>query len=271
MQKPYETFLESEIDPVFANRARLILEDIASKRPKTILDAGCGRGFYTHAAALFPFVRQVTGIDVNAGYLTVARSHCRSAKITLSQESVYALPFPDRTFDYIICSEVLEHLRDDAGAVAELFRVLKKGGTLAVTVPNRSFPFLWDPLNFLLMRLIGTHVHKDIWWLAGIWADHERLYTRRDLKYILDKRFSSVDIKGIVRWSWPAAHFFLYGIGKNLVERLGLSQFDRFQFSKERPLARLLARIVSLPNRLLDRAVTTKNAVGLVGFAVKTK
>ena len=45
------------------------------------------------------------------------------------------LPFPDDTFDRIIAAEVLEHIPDDHGAMRELQRVLKPGGTIAVTVP----------------------------------------------------------------------------------------------------------------------------------------
>lgn len=46
-----------------------------------------------------------------------------------------ALPFPDDTFDRVVCSEVFEHITDDAGAMAELHRVLRPGGVLAATVP----------------------------------------------------------------------------------------------------------------------------------------
>jgi SAM-dependent methyltransferase len=46
------------------------------------------------------------------------------------------LPFADDTFDHIICSEVMEHIPDDHAAARELTRVLKPGGTLAVTVPT---------------------------------------------------------------------------------------------------------------------------------------
>jgi SAM-dependent methyltransferase len=49
------------------------------------------------------------------------------------------LPFPDDTFDRVIASEVLEHIWDDSGAIAELVRVLRPGGRMAVTVPSR-FP-----------------------------------------------------------------------------------------------------------------------------------
>jgi len=47
------------------------------------------------------------------------------------------LPFPDATFDRIICSEVLEHIPDDEAALRELRRVLKPDGMLAATVPSR--------------------------------------------------------------------------------------------------------------------------------------
>ena len=46
------------------------------------------------------------------------------------------LPFRDDTFDVIVCSEVMEHIPDDSAAAAELARVLKPGGLLAVTVPT---------------------------------------------------------------------------------------------------------------------------------------
>ena len=46
------------------------------------------------------------------------------------------LPFADDTFDRIVCSEVMEHIPDDAAAASELARVLKPGGTIAVTVPT---------------------------------------------------------------------------------------------------------------------------------------
>ena len=49
----------------------------------------------------------------------------------------HRLPFPDGAFDRIIASEVLEHLPDDATAVRELARVLRPGGTIAVTVPAK--------------------------------------------------------------------------------------------------------------------------------------
>ncbi|MCC6224891.1 MAG: class I SAM-dependent methyltransferase [Microthrixaceae bacterium] len=79
------------------------------------------------------------------------------------------LPFADDTFDRIICAEVLEHLTDDAGAIRELTRVLKPGGTIAVTVPS------WLP-------------EKLCWWLSAEYhaplasGGHVRVYTEELLR-----------------------------------------------------------------------------------------
>jgi len=55
---------------------------------------------------------------------------------TAVQGDALALPFPDGTFDRVIASEVLEHIPDDLAAMRELSRVLRPGGTMAVTVPR---------------------------------------------------------------------------------------------------------------------------------------
>ena len=51
---------------------------------------------------------------------------------------ICALPFQDNNFDLILCNHVLEHIPDDATAMKELFRVLKKGGTLIAQVPLKE-------------------------------------------------------------------------------------------------------------------------------------
>lgn len=80
-----------------------------------------------------------------------------------------ALPFADATFDRIIASEVLEHISDDDAAIAELMRVLKPGGVIAVTVPS------WLP-------------EKLCWWLSAEYhaplaeGGHVRIYTTEQLR-----------------------------------------------------------------------------------------
>ena len=159
---------------------------------------------------------------------------------------------------------MLEHLTDEKKALSELGRVLKKGGHIALTVPNSNFPFLWDPLNWILMKLFNTHINKDIWWLSGIWADHERLYSLNELKIVIkNSPFTSGPLKTVVHWSWPFAHFILYGIGKNLVERLGLGMGNRFLYTKKSAVMTHVASLMKAPSTYLDQRCPISPAVNI--------
>ncbi|MGH9304949.1 MAG: class I SAM-dependent methyltransferase, partial [Acidimicrobiales bacterium] len=82
------------------------------------------------------------------------------------QGDAYGLPFPDACFDRVIAAEVLEHLTDDGAAMAELRRVLRPGGRMAVTVP-RYGPEL---VNWVLSR----EYHE-------VPGGHVRIYRRSEL------------------------------------------------------------------------------------------
>jgi 2-polyprenyl-3-methyl-5-hydroxy-6-metoxy-1,4-benzoquinol methylase len=255
--------LAAEVDPAFALRAGLILDALEEERPARVLDVGCGRGFYLHLLAQLPYIREIQGIDANATYLELARRAADDPRVHVRQAVIEALPFPEGYFDFVICSEVLEHLQDDATGLREIHRILRPGGTLMVTVPDRNFPFLWDPVNWLLMRLFGTHIPKHIWWLAGIWADHERLYAPDDLRRVSESTgFIVKRLQTVVSHCLPFSHFLLYGVGKNLVERVGLSQFDRFNYSR-RGLSHHVAAIFRWPTRF-DHSWEQEPAVDIV-------
>jgi SAM-dependent methyltransferase len=107
-----------------------------------VLDAGCGEGVLVeeYAARL-----AIEGIDPNYS----------SERVRMG--SLTALPFADATFDRALCLDVLEHLTfdDQPRALAELFRTLKKGGELLVSVPNLAH--LQSRVHFVLLgRLIRT-------------------------------------------------------------------------------------------------------------------
>ncbi len=119
-----------------------------SKLPLTqgtrILDIGCGEGRHTAHAYEHPGVICI-GADRNPGDLAVSKNKLelhqaltgRTGSVwTLTAADICQLPFPDQSLDIIICSEVLEHIPDDKKAIAELARIIKPGGTLAVSVPR---------------------------------------------------------------------------------------------------------------------------------------
>ena len=264
--------LDQEIDPAFAQRAGFIFEYIEQYKPEFVLDIGCGRGFYSNLISKYSFVKKVIGIDLNADYVEKAKKYSgHSKKVEFNTGSVYKLPYKNGTFDVIVCSEVLEHLPDDKKAINELERVLKPGGIILATVPHESFPLLWDPLNWLLMKIFHTHINKDRWWLAGIWADHERLYTEKAFKSLLKKDFKLVSFQKFVHWCWPFSHFILYAIGKNVIERIPTKNIDRFNTGKKSFVALGLAIVFALPSKLFDKIFPTSSSVNLGICAEKAK
>lgn len=114
----------------------------ALPRETRVLDAGCGEGVLVEE---FRNRLAIEGIDPNYSSECVTRG------------SLLALPYPDASFDRATCLDVLEHLtfEDQPKALAELFRVLRPGGELLVSVPNLAH--LQSRVHFLLQgRLIHT-------------------------------------------------------------------------------------------------------------------
>jgi SAM-dependent methyltransferase len=112
-----------------------------------VLDLGCGGG--RHAFALLRKGARVVALDHSMSEVEAVRTMFgamrEAGEIPAGTPAValcgdaYRLPFPDGVFDAVVAAEVLEHLADDARVFAELRRVLKPGGRIAVSVP-RWFP-----------------------------------------------------------------------------------------------------------------------------------
>jgi SAM-dependent methyltransferase len=110
-----------------------------------VLDLGCGFG--RHAYEFARRGARIVALDYGHDEVVQVRATLgamgEAGEIDLGANPVAVvegdalhLPFAEDTFDRVICSEVLEHLLDDERAMAELARVLKPGGTMAVTVPR---------------------------------------------------------------------------------------------------------------------------------------
>jgi ubiquinone/menaquinone biosynthesis C-methylase UbiE len=107
-----------------------------------VLDAGCGEGVLVDE---FKTRLAIVGVDPNYA----------SALVTTA--SLAKLPYPEASFDRALCLDVLEHLTypDQSLALAELYRVVRPGGELLISVPNLAH--LQSRVHFLLRgRLIHT-------------------------------------------------------------------------------------------------------------------
>jgi SAM-dependent methyltransferase len=104
------------------------------------LNAGCGEGLYSPFIESFGQVTHILNIDINQPHICEHRSDPRN---TDAVGSVTALPAEDGSLDWILCTEVIEHVPDDRAAALELGRVLSPGGFALVSVPTPPAPY--DP------------------------------------------------------------------------------------------------------------------------------
>jgi SAM-dependent methyltransferase len=131
-----------------------------------VLDMGCGAG--RHAFALYRRGAHVTALDMDpaelkdvAGMFAGMREEGEApdgATAAAVRGTAYGLPFADDTFDYVVCAEVLEHLPQDGLAMAELTRVLKPGGMIAVTVPRWGPELVCWALSSAYHEVEGGHI-----------------------------------------------------------------------------------------------------------------
>jgi SAM-dependent methyltransferase len=170
-------------------------------RGEKLLDLGCGFG--RHAFQAVRLGARVVAVDAANDEVTQVRNTIgamvdageveKDEEAGAVQGNALRLPFGDGSFDRVIASEVLEHIPDDTGAMAELSRVLRPGGTMAVTVPRygpemvnwalsheyHDVPgghvriyrrsILLERLKGVGLRPLGSHhahaLHSPYWWV----------------------------------------------------------------------------------------------------------
>jgi SAM-dependent methyltransferase len=144
-----ETFVAEDWDWWHVGRRRILARVLdralsqAGLAPAGLemLDVGCGTGGTT---AFLGRGHRVTGCELDAEAATYSAGRGLQGVVRGSAE---ALPFRDRSFDVVLCLDVLEHHGDDLAVAREALRVLRPGGLLLVTVP--CFGFLWGPHDVL--------------------------------------------------------------------------------------------------------------------------
>ena len=123
----------------------LVIKHLLQKNsaPRKILDIGCNSGYLTSLIArTFPQA-QVTGVDVDGKIIKEARK--RHLQIKYLEADAHELPFADDQFDVVVISETIEHVRNPSQVLAEIARVLKKGGQTVIEMDSGSwlFRFIW--------------------------------------------------------------------------------------------------------------------------------
>jgi SAM-dependent methyltransferase len=166
-----------------------------------ILDVGCGEMPYRH---LLPKDANYTGIDIaDPAKFDMTRSQ---GVIAFNGRDI---PFPDASFDSILCTEVLEHVIQPVALIAEMRRVLRPGGTMVVTVPfsARVHYVPYDFHRFTRFRL------KQMFWSSGKVEIEER---GNDIAVIANKiivaTLRQASLFNVLRWP-----LFLLGLAATAV------------------------------------------------------
>jgi ubiquinone/menaquinone biosynthesis C-methylase UbiE len=128
---------------------------LAPTRGASILDVGCGTGYFTRRFALDG--QRVTGIDRDASMLKVARAR-RAAGERYVEADALALPFEDGEFDYCVSVTALCFIADELAALAEMFRVTRRRLALGL-LNRRSILYLQKGRRGGMGAYHGAHWH----------------------------------------------------------------------------------------------------------------
>jgi ubiquinone/menaquinone biosynthesis C-methylase UbiE len=204
-------------------------------REKAIVDVGCGTG---------AVLKRLGNPEENVGIdlAPEAISFCRQRGLNnVQQGDVHALPFPDASFDAVICSSVLYHqwVSDVGGAVREMHRVLRPGGVLLVIVP--AFPFLHSAHDEAVMTA--------------------RRFRKHEMRQLLEKQ--NFKVRRLTYWTT-----FLFPLAV-AARTLGGSKMGRdFETEGTSFTQRILAQIMALELRLLQK-IALPFGVALLAVARK--
>ncbi len=182
---------------------------------KRVLDVGCGPGNLLVAIST-DTPEFLVGVDVDAFFLVSGRSQIgefidpSSVDPTLLRAALPTLPFADASFDLVTCFLVMPHVPDDETALTELARVLKPGGTLAISGHGFGFPlrylkrFKLKPLQMYLASLIYGCTGKK-WIRNTLQNDRKICDILKGIGVVPEMRHYNKKVLGCVATYWIKA------------------------------------------------------------------
>jgi len=156
----------------------------AQTRPISVLEVGCGEGLLAqHLLRTAPPRGRFVACDLELDRVAPGLD----PRIEFVQASIYELPFAARSFDVVVCCEVLEHLEDPRRGLRELARVAER--RVLVSTP-------WDPvwraLNMMRGRYLGA---------LGNTPGHIQHFTRRSLVRLAETELRLLERRTPLPWT----------------------------------------------------------------------
>jgi SAM-dependent methyltransferase len=222
------------VGPRHELRERLLLDLFLSARPgPEVLNGGAGQGTLSRRLAELGF--EVTSTDVSPEAVELLRER---APGDVLEADLTSLPFEDARFDAAVLGEVLEHIENDRGALAEVARVLRPQGVLALSVPAN--PKLHGP--------------------SDVWAGHVRRYTRPELLEACAA--AGFTVHRCLGWGFPASRLYHRHVYERYLDRRGPAGPER----RHGPFIALVGALLQLDRLFVG---VERGALGYLALATR--
>jgi len=171
MSNPAEGYESFMVPTLFRPWAEKLIEAAAPAKGERVLDVGCGTGIVARlAAARLGSAASVTALDPSANMLTVARAAAAIEGVAIEwrEGSAEQLPFPEQSFDLVLCQFALMFFADKSMALGEMRRVATRNGRVVLNVWQGldRHPF-YQLLHEVIQRRVGVSALEDIFALGS--------------------------------------------------------------------------------------------------------
>lgn len=133
-------------------------------KKKLVLDIACGTGYGTEYLLKKGYARKVYGGDISPESINYAKKRYKNKNLVFRVMRAEKMPFKDNFFDVIVSFETIEHLEKYREFLFECRRVLKRGGRIIISTPNKkvSSPFTKNPCNPFHIKEFYLQEFKDL-------------------------------------------------------------------------------------------------------------
>jgi ubiquinone/menaquinone biosynthesis C-methylase UbiE len=203
--KPYKGMgMEGAVARWYAGLTKKSIEDFKALARRTaaqipsqasVLEVAPGPGYFAIELAKLGNFR-ITGLDISQTFVDIARANAFKAgvQVDFQRGNASNMPFPDGTFDFLLCRAAFKNFTEPVRALEETYRVLKPGGSALIIDLRRDAPM--ETINEAVNGMKLTKINGTITKLTFRFMLLKRAYTKADFEnMIAQTNFRDVDIR----------------------------------------------------------------------------
>jgi ubiquinone/menaquinone biosynthesis C-methylase UbiE len=160
--KDFRKYSKENIHFYGSNISGLLVDAISKRKPKKVADFGCGDGavlFFLKQAGLLDNCKEIIAVDLSGERLERVKDNLKGVK-TIKSDVTRVSRIKNNELDFVICSQVIEHIKNENLLLKELHRVLKKDGALFISSSSKKKYGFWIYRNNNMFVSDPTHVRE---------------------------------------------------------------------------------------------------------------